>query len=230
MNLITFEKFIEMFNPEINKFDTKASFDGYMFETFGEEFDYVKDNQEKYKDIWTFIEEDGEMLIVYGLRKVNRLGYFITRNIPLNPNVVVEIKSQKSEDEKLEEKYEALKQELKEVEIQYVKLKRKEFLKEVMISKIITENEDLKKAIEKFAPVLAYPQIDILLYDGYRIWADSIIFKNKDGYEKALVINTDGDTDSIFFEDEDGNTFTDIFSDFCVSYDSVIAEEVEVVK
>ena len=88
-NKIDIDTFFEKYKPEKNSFQKHSSFDGCMFETFGEELAYVKAHQEKYKDVWTITEEEGELFIEYGFHFVNRIGYFITKNIPLNPNIVV---------------------------------------------------------------------------------------------------------------------------------------------
>lgn len=58
-------------NPE------EAPFNGAMFETFGQELDYVRNANKKH--VWTYMSGDnGEDLIVAGFHFVNRLGYFIT--------------------------------------------------------------------------------------------------------------------------------------------------------
>lgn len=237
---ISFDKFVEKYEPEVNGFDKNASFDTYMFETFGDEFEYIKEQQKKHHDVWTLIEEDDDKrFIVYGMRKVNRLGYFVTHYLPLDPNIVVDLEDVKSE-KTIEERYKKAKEEFEEVKKAYKELKRKEFLKEVM-SRI--EDKELLEAIKAFEPIEAYPQADILIYDGYRIWADSIIFKSWSGEEKAVVIATDGDFDidriniyhksdiSIFFENEDGDELIDFHPELAnIPHVPELLEEVEVVK
>ena len=88
-NTINFQKFLDTYKPENNNFVEDAPFDGYMFETYGKEVEYVKKMQDKYKCIWTVVDEDGEMFIVYGMRFINRIGYFVTKQIPLNPEIIV---------------------------------------------------------------------------------------------------------------------------------------------
>ncbi len=241
MTAINFEEFVNRFEPEVNGFDENASFDGYMFETYGDELEYVTEQQKRYQDVWTLIEEDGERCIVYGMRKVNRLGYFVTHHLPLNPNIIiVELEDVKSEEETIEKRYEKAKDEFQKALKAYKRVKRIKFLGEVL-SRI--EDKELLDTIAAFNPVEAYPQNDVLIYDGYRVWADSIIFKNWNGEEKAIVIDTDGDFDidnisvyhksdnSIFFENEDGDELTDFHPELSgIPHVSEILEKVEVVK
>lgn len=53
-----------------------CSFGGCMYETFGEELDYVK--AQPNKRIWTIIDEEDELFFIAGYHFVNRLGYLIT--------------------------------------------------------------------------------------------------------------------------------------------------------
>jgi hypothetical protein len=50
--------------------------DEQMFETYGEEVDFVRNHDPKY--VWTWIQGDMSDLIVAGYHYVNRLGYYIT--------------------------------------------------------------------------------------------------------------------------------------------------------
>lgn len=60
-----------------NHLDSNASFDGCLFETFGQEVEFIK--QQNTKQVWTLVEEDGEEAIIAGFHFVNRLGYFLTK-------------------------------------------------------------------------------------------------------------------------------------------------------
>ena len=53
-----------------------CSFGGCMYETYGEEVDYVR--QQPNKRIWTIIDEEDELYIIAGYHFVNRLGYLVT--------------------------------------------------------------------------------------------------------------------------------------------------------
>ncbi len=243
MPKISFDEFVEKYEPEVNKFNEghtdEAPFGGFMFETYGDELLYVSNHQKEFKDVWTLVEEEGKSFIVYGMRKVNRLGYFITHKLPLDPDIIVDLEDEPKR-EIIEERYMEAKKELEIALKAYKELKRKEFLKEVL-SRI--EDKELLDAIEAFGPIEAYPQNDVFIYDGYRVWADSIIFRNWYGEEKAVVIDTDGDFDierisvyhksdiSIFFENEDGDELTDFHSELAnIPHVPELLEEVEVVK
>ena len=50
-----------------------------MFETYGEELDYVHMKAQNANNVWTIIEGDNDtMFIVSGVHLVNRIGYLIT--------------------------------------------------------------------------------------------------------------------------------------------------------
>lgn len=53
-----------------------ASDDTYIFETYGDEVDYVilQDN----KNVWTWVDGDMSSLLVAGYHYVNRIGYHVT--------------------------------------------------------------------------------------------------------------------------------------------------------
>lgn len=88
---ITEEQFDESFNLLDNHIENNASFDGKMFETYGEELDYVK-QMAKENRVITIIEsdegceedEDGftvpNMYFVSGMHLINRIGFFITES------------------------------------------------------------------------------------------------------------------------------------------------------
>lgn len=57
--------------------DDMCSFGGCMYETFGEEVEYVK--QVPNNRIWTIVDGDGDdLIIIAGYHFINRLGYLIT--------------------------------------------------------------------------------------------------------------------------------------------------------
>lgn len=78
---LTEDNFDELYVPIQNHLVEDASFGGAMFETYGEELDFVfsvslEDNTRK--TVWTIIETDGEMYCVAGFHLVNRIGFIIT--------------------------------------------------------------------------------------------------------------------------------------------------------
>ena len=68
------DKWEAKFKPIKN--EMVADPDQQMFETYGEELDFVCTQDNKY--VWTWIQGDMSDLIVAGYHYVNRLGYYIT--------------------------------------------------------------------------------------------------------------------------------------------------------
>ena len=92
------DKFIEMdydeweatYKPVLNHIETNASFDGYMFETYGEEYEFVKGTPANH--IWMYGDgDDGGSYIWSGWGFVNRIGYFITE-VPFPEDTTIQIK------------------------------------------------------------------------------------------------------------------------------------------
>jgi len=85
-------EFYERYNTEYNQVELKklqamedtgnllpddmCSFGGCMYETYGEDVEYLKTIPNK--RIWTIIDEGDEMFIIAGYHIVNRIGYFVT--------------------------------------------------------------------------------------------------------------------------------------------------------
>ncbi len=75
---ITEDNFDEVFKPQQNHLDDNASFNGWMYETYGEEVDYVFNLAKTTKRVWTIIEgDDDTMYYATGFHLVNRLGYIV---------------------------------------------------------------------------------------------------------------------------------------------------------
>lgn len=85
---MTYEDWVRTYKPVQNHICPNASYDGTMFETYGEEHHWVTAQEDQH--IWTLIDEDGEMFILEGYHWVNRLGYFITE-VPYDQPVTVEL-------------------------------------------------------------------------------------------------------------------------------------------
>lgn len=87
-----FEDFLETYKPIPNNIDTNASFDGYMFETYGAEVEFVKKAHPNH--IWMYGDgDDGGSYIWSGWGFVNRLGYFITEvPAPTEEEYIIQIK------------------------------------------------------------------------------------------------------------------------------------------
>lgn len=90
-------KFIEMdletwdtiFKPQQNPIDDNASFGGVMFETYGDELEYVQATDNHY--IWTYGDgDDGGGYIWNGYHYINRIGYFIS-TVPWEDDVTYQV-------------------------------------------------------------------------------------------------------------------------------------------
>jgi hypothetical protein len=92
------DNFIEMtddewcatYKPIKNHIDTNSSFNGEMFETYGDEVEFIKSYPNP-ECIWTYGDgDDGGTYIWNGWSFVNRLGYFITE-VPCPPNTTIQV-------------------------------------------------------------------------------------------------------------------------------------------
>ena len=86
---LTFEEADEQFKFIPNNYDEYSSFDGLMFETYGDEVEFVKScSPDK---IWMYGEgDDGGLYIWSGWGFVNRIGYFISEK-PVPANTIIQI-------------------------------------------------------------------------------------------------------------------------------------------
>ena len=91
------ERFIEMteeewfntYKPIKNNLVESSSFDDHMFETYGEEVEFVKAQDED--RIWMLGDgDDGGMYIWNGWGFVNRIGYFVTE-VPCPPDTTIQV-------------------------------------------------------------------------------------------------------------------------------------------
>lgn len=77
---MNYQEFVATYRPIQNHLCEGSPLGGTMFETYGDEMDFVKEvlAQAGNKRIWTYVSEGNSEMIVAGLRFVNRLGYIIT--------------------------------------------------------------------------------------------------------------------------------------------------------
>ncbi|CAB4158033.1 hypothetical protein UFOVP694_101 [uncultured Caudovirales phage] len=91
---LTMEEWEATYKPISNHIDTNASFqdesgNGIMFETYGDEVAFVKEQDPN--KIWMYGSgDDGGTYIWSGWGFVNRLGYFITE-VPCPPNTDIQV-------------------------------------------------------------------------------------------------------------------------------------------
>jgi hypothetical protein len=87
---MTFEEADEQFRFIPNQYDEFASFDGLMYETYGDEVEAVKAFDPA--KVWMYGDgDDGGSYIWSGWGFVNRIGYFLSEN-PVPPNTKIQIK------------------------------------------------------------------------------------------------------------------------------------------
>ena len=87
---LDYDEWVATYKPILNHIDTNASFDGMMFETYDEEYAFVKATDEN--RIWMYGDgDDGGSYIWNGWHFVNRIGYFITA-VPCPPDTTIQIR------------------------------------------------------------------------------------------------------------------------------------------
>ena len=89
MSEISFDEWAEIYEPVPNIFSPHAGFEGTMFETHGEEWEFIKHTPAN--RVWTYISENGDW-IVPGRRFANRIGYFVTSEGHNDAGVAVDIR------------------------------------------------------------------------------------------------------------------------------------------
>lgn len=77
---LTETQFHERYTLEKNHLDSNAAYDGFMFETFGDEIKYVLSKVPEER-VWTITEcdEGKDWVVSAGYGIVNRIGYLITQ-------------------------------------------------------------------------------------------------------------------------------------------------------
>ena len=99
---MSFEEWVEAYKPIYNHIDKNASFqddsdNGLMFETYGDEVEFVKSQSPD--KIWMYGDgDDGGSYIWNGWHIVNRIGYFVTE-VPCPPNTTIQIQVGDSPEE-----------------------------------------------------------------------------------------------------------------------------------
>src|SRR5438105_2970914 len=101
---ITEDEFDTRFPLRTNRFNPHASWalgegGGCLFETFGEELDFVRNQLPS--TVWTLVDgEDGDMYLLSGIHFVNRIGYLVSlAAIPEGVDIQVRIPMQPEEEE-----------------------------------------------------------------------------------------------------------------------------------
>ena len=85
-----FDEWVDTYKPIPNNIVEDSSFDGTMFETYGDEVAFVKKADPSY--IWMYGDgDDGGTYIWNGWHIVNRIGYFITE-VPCPADTTIQVK------------------------------------------------------------------------------------------------------------------------------------------
>ena len=76
---MTYEEFLDKYEPLQNTMEDSSAFNGLMFETYGEELERVEQAvfDRGIESVCTIIEVEGDFYVVEGFQFVNRYGYFI---------------------------------------------------------------------------------------------------------------------------------------------------------
>lgn len=77
MRQITENEFYHRFSIQPNHLQKREEFGG-MYETYGEENEYVSKLSEKENRVWTIVDNDGLFYLITGYNHVNRQGYIVT--------------------------------------------------------------------------------------------------------------------------------------------------------
>ncbi|MCK0197360.1 hypothetical protein MWN34_10595 [Ancylobacter sp. 6x-1] len=73
---LSWSDFLDRYTPMTNSLYPAAAFDGLMFETYGEEWDFVR--AQPRERVWTIIDDGDCFAVINGLSISNRLGYLVT--------------------------------------------------------------------------------------------------------------------------------------------------------
>jgi len=94
---LNWDEFLEKYKPIQNHIDNNASYNGCLFETYGNEYQYIQSIAENYPNrIWTILS-DGNVEAVSGWHYVNRLGYMVTE-LPVEDGEFISIISDDYDD------------------------------------------------------------------------------------------------------------------------------------
>jgi hypothetical protein len=105
---LTEDQFDDRFPLVPNHINSSASWaigegGGCLFETFGEEFAFIK-RQDPLK-VWTLVDgDDGDMYLINGLHFVNRVGYLLsTIPVPVEITIQVHLPMARDDDDRTDD-------------------------------------------------------------------------------------------------------------------------------
>jgi predicted methyltransferase MtxX (methanogen marker protein 4) len=95
------DKWLADYKPVANHLSDSSGWEinerGILFETYGEELDFV--SQQPDNNVWTWIDGDEGTVIVAGMAFVNRIGYFVTEVAWTDESAFVEVDTYSEEEE-----------------------------------------------------------------------------------------------------------------------------------
>lgn len=71
-----FDEWYEKYKPIKNHYKENDLWVNDMFETYGEELDFVRAQDQRH--IWTLVDGEGGLYITNGYHLINRVNYFVT--------------------------------------------------------------------------------------------------------------------------------------------------------
>ena len=101
---INTDQFFDTYKPIANQFDSNASWGGCMFETYGEELEFVMAQDPNH--IWTIVDGEDDVEITNGYHLVNRIGYFVSE--VASPDDFVLVRDEDESDPSIEEMRDAI--------------------------------------------------------------------------------------------------------------------------
>jgi hypothetical protein len=89
LETLSVEEWDQKYLPIKNIFDDNASWNGVMYETYGDEQELVRRTKNEY--VWTYIDGNEGTYLIAGYHIVNRIGYFICEEKWDHENIQVEV-------------------------------------------------------------------------------------------------------------------------------------------
>jgi hypothetical protein len=98
---MTIEEWEDKYQPMNNHINPEASWNGALYETYGEEVRFIYDTDHTH--VWTYMDgDDGGTYLVSGRHYVNRIGYIITA-VPVPDDYLIEIQMCEPDEEEQHE-------------------------------------------------------------------------------------------------------------------------------
>lgn len=95
---LTMEEWEDTYQPMTNHIDPNASWNGALYETYGEELKFIQSLDHGH--VWTYMDgDDGGTYLVSGRHYVNRIGYLVTAvSVPDDQIIEIQVCEPDEED------------------------------------------------------------------------------------------------------------------------------------